>query len=132
MAIQLSVEQRNARLNAIETTLGTAPLLQIFTGGPPANTNTANSGTLLCNMTLPSDWANDAANGAKAKNGTWQANASNNGTAGHFRLFISNAARCDVQGTAGSGANDLVLDNAVIATNQVITITAFTLTDGNP
>lgn len=131
MAIQFSVEQRNARLDSIETVLSTTPLLQIFTGAPPANTAAANSGTLLANLTLPSDWANAAANGAKAKAGTWQANAVANGTAGHFRVLIANGARCDIQGTAGSGANDLVLDNAVIAVNQVVTITAFTLTDGN-
>ena len=37
MAIQFSVSVRNARLDAIETTVGASPKLQIRTGAAPAD-----------------------------------------------------------------------------------------------
>jgi hypothetical protein len=134
MAIQLSDTVRNARLDAIETTLGTAPILEIRSGAPPANTAAADSGTLLASMTLPSDWMAAAASGSKAKSGTWQDTAADAaGTAGHFRIKASGGTPTHIQGTvtATGGGGDLTLDNPVLAQNQVVTITGFTLTDGN-
>jgi hypothetical protein len=61
MAIQLSTAVRNARLNAIETETGTAAVLKLRTGAAPANCGAADSGTVLCSMTLPSDYLADAA-----------------------------------------------------------------------
>lgn len=131
MAIQLSVAVRNARLDQIETTISTAPTLEIRTGAQPANCATADSGTALAVMTLPTDWMAAASSGSKALSGTWQdASADADGTAGHFR--IKQGATCHIQGSCGDvGTEDLVLDNAVIATGQQVTITAFTLTDAN-
>jgi len=56
MTIQLSTAVRNARLDSFESTTGTSAVLKMFTGSPPANCGTADSGTLLVNMSLPSDW----------------------------------------------------------------------------
>ena len=82
-------------------------------------------------MTLPSDWMAAAASGQKAKSGTWQDLSANNaGTAAHFRIKTSGAV-CKMQGSVGQGSGDLQLDNTNIAAGQTITITAFTLTDGN-
>ena len=47
MAIQLSTTVRNARLDTIESTIGTAPILTIRSGAAPANCAAANSGTVL-------------------------------------------------------------------------------------
>ncbi|HKY51710.1 MAG TPA: hypothetical protein VJP45_10680, partial [Candidatus Limnocylindria bacterium] len=69
--MQLSVAVRNARLDAIETAIGTSPILRIRTGAPPAACATADSGTVLAEMTLPSDWMAAAASGAKALVGSW-------------------------------------------------------------
>jgi hypothetical protein len=85
-------------------------------------------------MTLPSDWMAAASSGSKALSGTWQdASANNAGTAGHFRIYESTATTCHIQGsvTATGGGGDLTLDNTSIAAGQSITITSFTLTDGN-
>ena len=134
MAIQLSTGVRNARLDAIETTIGTAAVLKIFTGAQPANPAAADSGTLLVNMTLPSDWLAAAASGSKAKSGTWQdTSADGTGTAGHFRIYASDGTTCHLQGsvTASGGGGDMELDNTSISATQNVTITAFTLTDGN-
>lgn len=134
MAIQLSVAVRNGRLDAIETVVGVSAVLKIFTGAQPANCAAADSGTQLVNMALQSDWAAAAASGAKAKSGTWQdASADAAGTAAHFRLYASDGTTCHLQGsvTATGGGGDLTLDNVVIAAAQQVTITGFTLTDGN-
>ena len=134
MAVQLSVAVRNARLDAIETNIGTSAVLRIRSGAPPATCATADSGTLLAEMSLPSSWMADAASGSKAISGTWQdlsANAA--GTAGHFRIYDSGGTVCGIQGTitATGGGGDMTLDNTSIAITQQVTITSFTLTDAN-
>lgn len=134
MAIQLSVAVRNARLDVIESTIGTAAILQIRTGAQPANCAAADSGTLLAAMTLPSDWMAAASSGTKALSGTWQDTAADGtGTAAHFRIKDSAGTTCHVQGsvTATGGGGDLTLDNTSIAVNQPVTITSFTLTEAN-
>lgn len=66
MTVQLSVTVRNARLDAIETAIGTSARLKIRTGAPPATCATADSGTVLADVTCPSDWLAAAASGSKA------------------------------------------------------------------
>ena len=134
MAVQLSVAVRNARLDVIETNIGTSAVLRIRSGAPPATCATADSGTLLAEMSLPSSWMADAASGSKAISGTWQdlsANAA--GTAGHFRIYDSGGTVCGIQGTitATGGGGDMTLDNTSIASGQQVTITSFTLTDAH-
>lgn len=131
MAYQFSTAARNAWLDAIETTVGVSPTLEIRTGAAPANCAAAATGTVLATMTLPSDWMAAAASGSKALSGTWQdASADAAGTAGHFR--INAGATCHIQGTvtATGGGGDMQLDNVSIAAAQQVTITAFTLTAG--
>ena len=134
MALQLSTTVRNARLDTIETTISTAPILRIRTGSAPANCATADSGTVLAEMTLPSDWMAAASNGSKALSGTWQdASANAAGTAAHFRIYDSAGTTCHIQGTvtATGGGGDLELNNTSIQVGQSVTITGFTLTDAN-
>lgn len=135
MTLQYSVAVRNARLDAVESTIGTSAIMEIRTGAQPATCATASSGTVLATLTLPSDWMAAASSGTKAKSGTWQdTSADNTGTAGHFRIFASDGTTCGAQGsvTATGGGGDLTLDNTSITTGQAVTITGFTLTAGNP
>lgn len=134
MAIQLSVAVRNARLDAIETTIGTSAVLKIRTGAQPATCATADSGTVLATCSLPSDWLAAAASGAKAKAGTWEdTSADATGTAAHFRVYASDGTTCGAQGsvTATGGGGDMTVDNTSFAAAQAFTVTGFTLTDGN-
>jgi hypothetical protein len=134
MAVKLSTAVRNARLDAIETAVGTSAVLKIRTGAPPATVATADSGTVLATLNLPSDWLAAASGGTKAKSGTWEdTSADAAGTAAHFRVYASDGTTAHLQGTvtATGGGGDMTLDNAVIAAGQSITITGFTLTDGN-
>jgi len=134
MALQLSVALRNAGLDAYETTCGTSAILKIRTGAAPANCATADSGTVLATLSLPSDWMAAASSGAKAKSGTWEdTSADASGTAGHFRIYASDGTTCHFQGsiTATAGGGDMTLDNTSIAVGQQVTVTAFSLTAGN-
>ena len=75
MAFQFSAAARNAALDAIETTAGTAPTLEIRTSTVPANAAAADAGSVLVSITLPSDWLAAASSGSKSKSGTWSATA---------------------------------------------------------
>jgi hypothetical protein len=134
MAVQLSVAVRNARLDAIETSIGTSAVLKIRTGAAPANCATADSGTVLATLNLPTDWMAAASSGSKAKSGTWEdLTADATGTAAHFRVYDSGGTVCGIQGTvtATGGGGDMTLDNTSIASGQAVSITTFTLTDAN-
>jgi hypothetical protein len=131
MALQQSVTVRNARLDSIETTVGTAPILKIFSGAVPANCAAADPAGALVSMTLPSDWMSNAASGSKAKSGTWSATASGSGTAASWRLYDSTGTTCHLQGTCGQGSGDLSLDNTNIASGQTVTVNTFSITAGN-
>jgi len=134
MTVQLSTAVRNARLDAIETAIGTSAVLKIRTGAQPANCATADSGSVLATLSLPSDWMAAASSGSKAKSGTWQdASADGTGTAAHWRLYASDGTTCHAQGTvtATGGGGDMEVDNVSFAAGQSFTVTTFTLTDGN-
>lgn len=134
MAIQLSTGVRNARLDQFESTAGTAALLTIRSGAQPANCATANSGTVLATLTLPSDWMAAASGGVKGLAGTWQdTSADATGTAAHFRIHDTAGTTCHMQGsvTAGGGGGDMIVQNTSFVATQAFTITQFDLTDGN-
>jgi len=134
MALQYSTAVRNARLDVVESTIGTSAVLKIRTGAAPANCNTADSGTVLASCTLPSDWMAAASGGTKSLSGTWQdASADATGTAAHFRLYASDGTTCGAQGTVTitGGGGDMTVDNTSFAAAQVFTVTSFVLTAGN-
>lgn len=134
MSLQLSVAVRNARQDAIETTIGTSPILEIRSGSPPANCAAADSGTVLATITCPSDWATAASSGSKTKSGTWaDSSADATGTAAHFRMKDSGGSTCHMQGTvtATGGGGDMTVDSTSFTSGQSFTVTSFTTTDGN-
>jgi hypothetical protein len=133
MSVQLSVSVRNARLDSIETTVSTSPKLRILSGSAPADCATAQSGTLLCEIALPSDWLAAASSGSKAKSGTWSGTGAASGNAGYFRIVDNAGTTCHMQGTvtATGGGGDMTLDNVSIASSQAVTVNTFTLTDAN-
>jgi hypothetical protein len=118
-------------LDTIESDTGVSAILKIRTGAAPAACSTADSGTVLATINLPSDWMSAASGGTKAKLGTWEDTlADAAGTAAHFRLYKNDGTTCQMQGTVTltGGGGDLTLDNTNIQTNQDVIITAFTLT----
>lgn len=132
MAIQYSITVNNARLDAIETAISTAPILRIRSGAVPATCATADAGTVLATLTLPSDWMLAASAGSKAKSGTWQdTSADATGTAAHFRIYDSAGTVCHIQGTCGTSGTDMILDSVSFTAGQSFTINTFTITAGN-
>ena len=113
MSLQLSVTVRNARLDAIETAVGTSAVLKVWSGSVPANCAAADSGTLIASLSLPSDWLAAASSGSKAKSGTWQ------------------DLSCDNSGTCGTSGTDMIVDTASPTAGQSFTVSSFSLTDGN-
>ena len=134
MGLQFSTPVRNAELDAIETVVGTSPVLRILSGAKPANCAASETGTILVEMTLPSDWMAAASGGSKAKSGTWQdLLANNSGTAGYFRVYDSTISTCGIQGecTDTAGAGPMKLSTTVITAGEPVVVASFTLTAGN-
>ena len=132
MAVQLSVTVRNARLDAIETAVGTSAVLKIRTGAQPATCATADSGTVVATCSLPSDWMGAAANGTKALAGSWaDATADAAGTAAHWRLYASDGTTCHAQGSVSTSGADLNVDSVNFSSGQSFTVTSWVFTDGN-
>ncbi len=132
MTIQFSTALRNARADAIETTIGASPTLEWRSGAPPANCAASDTGTLLAVATLPSDWLGAASGGVKTLAGTWEDPAADAaGTVGHFRIKASGT--CHIQGTVTitGGGGDMTMDNPVLAPGQLVTGTVFATTEGN-
>lgn len=130
MALQMSVSVRNGRLDAIENVIGVSPTLEIRSGPAPADCAAADSGTVLATLTLPSDWMASASGGSKTKSGTWSdPSVDATGTAAHFRIKASGT--CHMQGTVGTSATDMVVDNTSFNTGQPFTINSFTISEPN-
>jgi hypothetical protein len=131
MAVNLSVAVRNARLDAIETTINTTAKLKIFSGAKPTACSDADPAGALATYTFASDWMTAAASGTKGKEaGTWSTTASA-GTAASFRVYANDGTTCGLQGSCGQGTGDLSFDNATFTSGQTVVINTLTLTDGN-
>lgn len=134
MALQFSTSVRNAMLDAIETAVSTSAVLKIRSGSVPATCATADSGTVLATLSLPSDWMAAASSGSKAMSGTWSdSSADATGTAAHWRLYATDGTTCHAQGTvtATGGGGDMTVDNTSFASGQAFSVTTFTITAGN-
>jgi hypothetical protein len=128
MAHQYGATLRTNQVAQIQTTVGAAGLLKIFSGVEPANCAAADPTGLLCTISLPATFLNST-NGATtiAPVGGWTANASATGTAASYRMYDSGAT-CHVQGNT---TTDLVLNNQSITSGQTVTVTSYTVTAGN-
>ena len=134
MTLQYSTAVRNAKLDAVETAIGASAILKIRTGSVPASCATADAGTVLATVSLPSDYMAAASGGSKGKSGTWEDNAADaTGTAAHWRLYASDGTTCHAQGTVTitGGGGDMTVDNTSFASGQAFSVTDFTITAGN-
>ena len=130
MALQYGVALRNAQLDQIQSQGGASANLIIYTGSPPADCATGDSGSVLATIVLPATFMAGASGGAAAKTGTWSVAASGTGTAGYFRIKNGSAVVI-AQGTVGQGSGDLSLDNTSIVAGQTVTVNTFQITAAN-
>jgi hypothetical protein len=131
MAFQFSTASRNAALDTIESTVGASAILKLRSGSVPETVATADSGTVLSTLPLPSDWLSAASGGSKVLLGSWTvASADATGTAGHFRIYANDGTTAHIQGsvTTTGGGGDMTLDNTSVTAGQAVTISAFSIT----
>lgn len=135
MALKFSMDIRNARRDVIKDLIGTSPVLKIRTGAPPAAITGADSGTVLAEMSLPSDWADVSVDAVLSKLGAWQdLIADAGGDAGHFRIYESDGTTQKMQGTVtvAGGGGDMELESTItITAGHRVVLSSFALTEGN-
>lgn len=133
MALSMSMRLRNARLDTIETVLGTSPILRIFAGTKPVDCAASDgANTVLATVNLPADWMGAAASAQKSMLGTWQdISCDLSGTISYWRIFDSGGTNCDIQGSAGVSGSDMITDAATVTAGQYFTVTAFVLAEAN-
>ena len=133
MTIQYSNAVKDAKLDAIETAIGTSAILKFRSGAKPTNITDPSSGTVLATLNLPSDWMAASSGGTKSKSGTWEdTSADAAGTIGHFEI-TSSGGTVHMRGTvtATGGGGDMTVDNTVVAAGQDVLVTSFGITSGN-
>ena len=126
MALRKNTNMANAQADA-SMTLFDSGTLTIYVGAQPASANDAATGLLLVTITLPADAFTAAVAGVASKTGTWSGTAAADGTAGWAR-FVSNANDRRMDVSVGEAATDMIIDNATILTNGVVTVTSFDFT----
>ncbi|HEX8894492.1 MAG TPA: hypothetical protein VF783_14270 [Terriglobales bacterium] len=133
--LKYSAALKNSMQNAITTQLGASALLNIYSGSQPASPDTAvTSQVLLATLTCAATFAPAASGGVLTlnaiANGTGTAGAGAGTTATWYRLTTSGST-AHVDGTVGISGADMNLNNTSIATGQTVSVTSFTLTNGN-
>ena len=136
MTLQFSTAVRNAMLNAIETAVGTSPIMKIRSGAQPANCAAADSGTVLATLSLPSDWMDTPSAGTvfNLPGSGWEdTSADATGTAAHFRIYDSGGSTCHIQGSVSvtGGGGDIQGATVTITSGQSVKVTLFGLAERN-
>ena len=129
--VQNSTAVRNAMLDAWEAAMGPGVRIRMYTGALPANCVAAETGTLLAEWVLASDYAPDAANGVKTLSSTpIQVVALNDGTVAHYRIYNAAGTVCHEQGsvTATGGGGDTTIDSTLVTNGQKVNLTGWSRT----
>lgn len=129
--LKYAVALKNARLDQIASALGNGAKLQIYDGSQPANPDTAvTSQVKLAELTCGSPFAGSASSGVLTANAITAANAIASGTASWFRLTTSGGS-AKLDGTVGTSASDLIIDNTSVNSGQQVSVSSLTVTAGN-
>lgn len=131
--LKYSTVLKNAQQAAISATLGANALLEIYSGAQPASPDTAvGAQVLLATLTCNAVFAPAPVGGVLTLNaiaaGVGTAGAGAGTDAAWYRLRTS-AGTAHIDGTVGTGAFDLHLNNVNIATGQSVTVTPSTYTN---
>lgn len=129
MAFQYSPGLRTNQASQLQATIGASGTLKIFSGAEPANTAAADPTGLLATITLPAAFLTSSG-GVTTLAGSWTVAASAAGTAASFRMYDGSAV-CHIQGNVGTSGTDMIINNAVLASGQTVTVTAFGVTVPN-
>jgi hypothetical protein len=125
MTKQFKTSLRNAWLATYESEIGTSPKLRLLTGFLPANCAATQSGTLLIELSLPSDWMAAPSGGSAGKAGTWSGTVVAAGTASYYRIVDSGGTNCFEQGEV-TQAFAIATNGATSAGGNVLNFAATT------
>lgn len=131
MALGLNVTLRNNMLDEITTRAGTSALLRIYDGTRPATGGTATTllAELTCNATA---FAAAASSGVLTLNAiTDDSSANATGTATWFRIVQSGGSTHVFDGNVGTSGSDLNLNTVSITSGDTVSVSSFTITEGN-
>lgn len=129
MAVRLSAALASALADQVDSTLGNAGTIKIYTGTQPATADTAVGGaTLLATFTLASPGFGAASNGVITLAGVpLTVAAAATGTAGFFRMATSGGTTV-LDGSVGTSGNQINLNTTSITSGVNVTITSGTIT----
>lgn len=131
MTIAYNATLRNSMLDEITTRAGNAALLRIYDGSRPATGGAAT--TLLAELTCGTPFAAGAAAGVLTVGSITQDSSANaTGTATWFRIVQSDGTTHVLDGSVGTSGSDLNLTTTSIVSGQPVSISSFTITEGNP
>lgn len=122
---------RNAQLDAITTFVGNAGKLQLYTATRPATGGTATT-ALITAFTMGTPFAPGASAGVLSPNLPSATVGASAGTAAWFRLFKTDGTTICLDGSVGTSGADLIVNTTTISVGVAVSITAFTITRGNP
>lgn len=131
MALGYNVTLRNNMLDQITTRAGGSALLRIYDGSRPATGGAAT--TLLAELTCNATFAPSATGGVLTLNAiTQDSSADATGTATWFRIVQSDGTTHVLDGNVGTSGSDLNLNTTSIVAGAAVSVTSFTITEGNP
>lgn len=134
MALGYTVALRNSMLDEITTAqdVGADSLLRIYDGTRPTDADTAVGGqTLLAELTFSTTSAPAASGGVLTYSSiTDDSSANATGTASWFRVTTS-AGAAVYDGDVGTSGSDLNLNSTSIVILGTVSVTSFTITEGN-
>jgi len=122
---------RTNRVARISTDVGTTGYLYVYTGSAPSKT-AASTGTKLVAMPTANPFGTSSA-AVLTASAIANQNGVASGTPGYFRLCSSSledGSNVILQGTAGVSSGDLSF-SATVSLGGQVSITSFTITDGN-
>lgn len=127
--VHVAAATRNKALNAALETDSNSGVLYIYTGPQPANASVAvTTQTELAILTMGATAFGGASAGVATANAITGALADASGTAVWFRLYKSDATTVILDGSVGTSSADLVLDNVVITSGQLVSVSSLTVT----
>ena len=133
MALGFSTTLRNNMLDEITALIDAgagAGKIRIYDGTRPATGGTAT--TLLAELTFSVTSFPAASSGAMTANSiTDDSSANATGTATWFRI-VDDSNTFIFDGDVGTSGSDMNLNSTSISTGQVVSVTSFVLTAGNP
>jgi hypothetical protein len=130
MAVRLAQALATTLADAVDTYLGNAGTIKIYTGTQPATADSSIGGsTLLATFNLGSPGFGSAVNGVITLSGTpLTVAASNTGTAGWFRMWKADGTTAVLDGSVGTSGAQINLNTTSITSGVNVSITSGTIT----